>query len=972
MRLQATWIIPGILITLLLGLLWAMPASAADAGDISFLDGDDEISYVSIHGPAESDGFTVQIEDQDLNQPTKYIDDEDEAGRVVGTDAIDPTKFDWTNLANMDDDTSVNINDIRVFDASTGGTEDTARTGLVLDIVNGTLTGATGTQYLEFHLNERLTVGSDTSGNSQYGLVTIESSGGGENSVELQETSAPTGKFTITVEICDSLDGSCTAGQTGTTLKLPVDVAGDVITVQYRDTSPRTTRSARISLDTSNPSFNNFTPASGTAGDEKEPDLSFDAVDGESGVSDGDVDNIRIVAATLDLTVPSATRGTPLIIDLDDLSADEIADGYSVEYRLREGTRAGELEGPSDEYEIHWWAVAIDMAGNTGVSDSNSATACSYSGEALDESSGTLFGDLIAEDLKVVTDDDDDERCDAHIIRVDSVDPQLTSATTGTYYDPDLANDEGTGSLTSIVARFNENLDCDSVDADDFDVDGAAPNSVTCVGGNVYLSVDEMGTNDTPTVSVTQESVSDRAGNLIAATSDGDDQAEEAEDGIPAGLTVTITGTGAGDRPVTDGSITVSISSDERLLQRPSVEISEVVDDYGLTNVAGASGMANPTGNTNEWSFTRSLATSGAGLYNVHVSAKDRKQLTSTAGVEDFHSDTIKEGKALLFEVDTDVTNPTFLPEDEGTTDNAGIFIRANFGSEGNEYGLGTDDNDTPNDADDDTMPATTTPGEVVTDFDTHGTLTLVEATFNDDDVTADVISRDSVLFVYRPGNLSNGEHTFEITVEDNAGTEETFSATFEKIDKAAYELSLNPGPNLVSFPANPDNGDINAVFGGEGNEDITSVLTYENATGLWMTANKGADGTFSGDLTTISGMNGYWVVADGVVDVNVLLEGSGDITRPPAHIAVSKGWNLIGVIDSQQRAAGERSFAANYFTNIDAEVAYGYDSLNGLLQRISLPESLADTDLITNDSLVVETGKGYWVYANEAGIIIP
>ena len=74
--------------------------------------------------------------------------------------------------------------------------------------------------------------------------------------------------------------------------------------------------------------------------------------------------------------------------------------------------------------------------------------------------------------------------------------------------------------------------------------------------------------------------------------------------------------------------------------------------------------------------------------------------------------------------------------------------------------------------------------------------------------------------------------------------------------------MSINPGPNLVSFPANPADGDVNAVFGGEGNEDILSVLTYDNTSmASGMTATKGADGMFMGDLTTINGMNGYWVV---------------------------------------------------------------------------------------------------------------
>ena len=68
---KATWIIPGILVTLLLGLLWAMPAFAADAGSIDFLDAKDgdEIGFVSLKGPAMDDnGIWFQITDSDLDE----------------------------------------------------------------------------------------------------------------------------------------------------------------------------------------------------------------------------------------------------------------------------------------------------------------------------------------------------------------------------------------------------------------------------------------------------------------------------------------------------------------------------------------------------------------------------------------------------------------------------------------------------------------------------------------------------------------------------------------------------------------------------------------------------------------------------------------------------------------------------------------------------------------------------------------
>ena len=148
-----------------------------------------------------------------------------------------------------------------------------------------------------------------------------------------------------------------------------------------------------------------------------------------------------------------------------------------------------------------------------------------------------------------------------------------------------------------------------------------------------------------------------------------------------------------------------------------------------------------------------------------------------------------------------------------------------------------------------------------------------------------------------RPQAGSRGRRTAPAT-KGNSPSNST------KIARPAYTIELNPGPNLISFPANPVDGDINAVFGGEGNEDITKILSYDNDSGLWMVADKGADGTFGGDLTTINGMNGYWVVADGIVDVSVVLEGGGGFSPPP-NIQVQQGWNLIGVVDAEQSEAG-------------------------------------------------------------------
>ena len=79
MRQKVTWIIPGILVTLLVGLLWALPTlaapSGADRGEIEFLDeaGGDPVAYASPF--SDNKTVYVQVTDADENAVTKRVGD---------------------------------------------------------------------------------------------------------------------------------------------------------------------------------------------------------------------------------------------------------------------------------------------------------------------------------------------------------------------------------------------------------------------------------------------------------------------------------------------------------------------------------------------------------------------------------------------------------------------------------------------------------------------------------------------------------------------------------------------------------------------------------------------------------------------------------------------------------------------------------------------------------------------------------
>ena len=874
---------------------------------------------------------------------------------------------------------------------------------------------------------------------AEVGRVMVSSNGAEEDiSVLLQETGSSSGVFGANIEICkagEAPDGASDASsycgtdipsqedeaaqdnvsEMSRLIKLPVDPDGDTIRIRYRDASPGGTRTATIPLDLSGPAFSNMAPTSGTAGREDEPTVSFQVTDGEAGISavddssasGYDPDSIYVVAGLYELGASAPSDS--VVYERDDVRTDEAANVFSASVTIDEGSGDGRLDaGTRSEYEIRWWAVAVDAAGNVGISDRNGDTKCNY--DHADFKFGadagvadTLIGHL-GDTIKAKVDepgtanDKAAEGCDPNIVRVDSSPILLRSAMTGPYLDGDT---EKTGSRTSVVVIFSEPVECESVDAEDFTVGGSAPNSVAdCEGMKVYLNVDELDPDATPSVVVATGSVTDKAGNAIA----GNDASRTvtAADDIPAKLTATVVGTGEGDRPVTNKEITVTVTSDERLKGRPTVEIRRVESDYSLAgNDDRITGEASPTGNSNEWTYKTSITGDDAdGLYNVYVTGEDRVSSgTASAGLSGavpvdhddddrtakvpsttmfaLDKDMLKDDKVILFEVDNQVQAPTFTPGNEETTDNPNTFIRINFASEGKEYGLAArcekdemEDKKLNNDGGcdatytkSDIAAVAEGPSDVATDFDTSGTVTLVSATFNGNDVTDDVTSRDNVLWLFRPGNLSLGEYKLEVVVKDAAGNEGKgtgFSTEFTVTERQAYTIELNPGPNLVSFPADPADGDINAVFGG--NEDIMSVLTYDNESGLWQTATRDSSGNLAGDLTTVNGMNGYWVVSDSVLDVEVVLETGADF-QPPPHIEVTKGWNLVGVVDADQAEAGTPILAKDYFANIDAEVVYGYDSVAGLLDRLSVGDTSTDE---------VKTGSAYWVYANEAGIIVP
>ena len=286
---------------------------------------------------------------------------------------------------------------------------------------------------------------------------------------------------------------------------------------------------ATVDAEVDGPAFSNPSPDNKGATDDDGQVISVDVTDELAGV---DRDSIELSV--------SVDQGAKLVVANEDLSFDEVGGGYRASIAL------DDIEGvpnirDTETTPVDWYAVANDNAGNSSRSDAD--------------------GD---------TDADQDYTFD-----VDGEDPTIMRVYTGDWFDSvseevkgdrRLGVDEylpGVSDNTSLRVVFNERINGTTVSADDFSVDGAAPNNAqwsgtgdtsdaTDIGQSVFLTVPEMAADARPVVNIVG-SVSDLAGN---STSSG---TKTADDGIAPSPTLSV------DKALSDKSVIVTVETDERI-----------------------------------------------------------------------------------------------------------------------------------------------------------------------------------------------------------------------------------------------------------------------------------------------------------------------------------------------------------------------------------------------------------------------
>jgi hypothetical protein len=748
---------------------------------------------------------------------------------------------------------------------------------------------------------------------------------------------------------------------------------GDTVTVQYLDSDGAVVDSDSVTVDGTAPDVSAIDPADEGVTSVVNPSVSFEVTDGGSGIA--------TASAATDILI--TINGTGVATSTPSFQA--ISNGFKVVFA--QGTSWKDSTGDdgfgvTDGTLFNWEITASDAAGN---------------------STSLTVGDALS-------------------LTIDTVAPVVVGATTGVAWDANLGAEDATETNTAIRVQLSESLDSDSVAASDFDVDGATPSSAV-VGTDandiyVYLTVSALVPDATSEVSVVG-AVTDLAGNEVDLDPDLTTFSADAIDALSPTQTAIVSQA----LSVDGDTVTVTVDTDEKL-----------ASDGLIISVQGPSGAADngllettsPSPEEHEGSVSVG-AGSATGIYSLTIQSTDlsTNAVDNTVAAEDeavsgddvngdaritigsstvtlnlsldtgpiadrnFDGDldgddvsvtfngfaiatssvsadasartvtlattttaTVAASSAVVnyayidtsadathwFEIDQSAPSTTFDPADGGEVENQSPFIRVIF--------------------DDD---------EYVGDTFTSVTLTAADITHPDGSVTDEldsfVVDADGATWIWAASDLTLGEYTLTASGIDTAGNEVTEeAATFDIVARDPYDVTIRPGWNLISLPGDPSDNDISTVIT---DAKIDAVLAYDpTKLSPWRTATRNAAGDWSGNLTSIDGNKGYWVHAETFdpIAVDIPALSAGAAVLPPAF-AVNEGWNLIGVsvIDIATTTVG----ADDYLAAIDWARAYTFSTADNAYSGI-----LPGTEDAPAADLTV--GKGYFVYANVAGTVVP
>ena len=659
-------------------------------------------------------------------------------------------------------------------------------------------------------------------------------------------------------------------------------------------------------------------------------------------------------------------------------------------------------------------AVVMDVAGNIGFSDADP------SAPTFIHDLGTAYKDRSDKGTKIKH--NVLGVYSRHTYYLDDVDPYYKEDQSATGFFIDGDGDESR-SASGVMVVFDGPLDPATVGVGTFDVELDGGSGATVVdaavdGKKVYLLLEqELAPDSTPSVDLASgQTISDLAGN---ESTDRRLDGIELSDGILPTFTVTLSGgtglnediDGEGSSELTKSGMKFSISANETIQGAPQFGV--VCDNLHWDNDKDATSPAKFASNRTG-AFTSgeiNMAAPDETTHNAAPELADDADVRTMCG--DHEDDAVADGAPSTY-FDVARTNAhrragnnweydwSDLSGDQEVED--GTLVVIVWGRDRSSYMRDTkrvlnySASSVNFDYDTDLMTAWAddkqksverelVPDEgddvfevrpfVLLDFGDEGT-TVDVTTFEVDgtDYTADLLAIEDNEFVWWPEPLSYG--TYEVYVEANDAADNTDEHTysFTVKERAAFVLDLLAGWNSISFPANPIDRALHAVFtnaaidqviGWNVTEPVSPWRMATRVDGVWTTNEEFAT------LNDVEARYGYWVHSTGFITQAVDLAGKGDRSTDgqpnPSDIPTDQGWNFVGVVDvdgdQTQDDAGETLrnsnndpiTAAEYLGNYTR--AYTWDHINNTWDVVKKSEGIT-------------IGTGVWVYYTSDHDIAP
>ena len=660
---------------------------------------------------------------------------------------------------------------------------------------------------------------------------------------------------------------------------------------------------------------------------------------------------------------------------------------------------SGTLPNETFNNTIDFQAVVMDLAGNLGFSDS------APSAPRFIHEYGVKSDDRKKDKHNVLG------WYSRHILFLDLVDPEVRAdeSATGFYgmddSDPIAANN-------GVMVVFDKPISDSTITVSTFDVtlgdtSEATVTDVEVEGKRVFLKLeDDLAADAKPKVDLAAgEEIRDLAGNT---TQSREFNEITVSDGILPTFTVALSaGSGLlppdyGPDKITKDRITITITSDESIQGAPKFAV--LCENFTWYNASAdtealqseqedgnniAKYVSNRTGSMTTGRFAGQEPTD-----TMIATDRDNCAYTYAEGEENPNPDGISETTALqrgenrwqyqwsnLDDLLDGKLTVVVTGRDRGGF-KSGADTWVNYGTATAEFTL-----------DSELIPPTKTDGGevipasgeavseprpfVMIDFSERTPVTVTMFEVDNVDVLAQVETLDNNRFVYWPEPLAIGNYTVKVEANDAANNTEEFQYKFTVRERLPFSLNLLAGWNTISFPANPQDRALHAVFT---EPEIDQVIGWDatNPTSPWRAATR-VDGVWTtGEnfavLNDVEARYGYWVHSQGFVTQSVKLVGKGDRIGPIFNETTdiptnSRGWNFVGVVDvdgdQTEDNAGQTllnskkaPISASQYLG-EYRNAYTWNNIDNKWQRMR-PDG------------PITIGTGIWVYYDTGGDIAP